>query len=557
MAALVCDLCGGKLVMGAGGIATCDSCGMEHSAGRMKEKIQEVKGIVQVDSAHLSDNFLRMAQNAYASNNKAEAESYCNKIIETEPTNQQAWLLKGKAAGWQSSLSNIRFSEAINCFANAIEYTQEDEKEAVINECKQEVKELAEALLRLRGERFAKWPDEEEQIGFINDLTTVLKATLQFFETVGFLIDKDELMAPLAAVINDSVVDAWCNVVRPTFANDHDGHPDDYELRKLVQRAGYCTDLLEQAISLCDSDEAGDIQRYKNLIAIHEYLIDAQSYSYETVSVGNSWVDGRTLYENQYVKSKTLDDEAKRKRRHLISIYKEKIKYRKREGFWRNYLNEYKFLVEELEKGKTERDKLKKAQTGHTKIERLNKHISEIESIIKKDRELDSKLAQSEKNAIENSKTFWEKLSSDDGGYDAYLDQNPILKRVPELTKMRNELLKKKQAINGRRAYIEPWKLIVLMFGLVVGIAALIVGYRLEADFCVLMGWLALIFMGCLGYGEVKSFLEDKASLSNEKEQYAKEVREYNTTIEKMLAVPKYEGSVDRDQEVRIPEKIV
>ena len=41
MAALVCDLCGGKLMMGAGGIATCDSCGMEHSADRMKEKVRE------------------------------------------------------------------------------------------------------------------------------------------------------------------------------------------------------------------------------------------------------------------------------------------------------------------------------------------------------------------------------------------------------------------------------------------------------------------------------------------------------------------------------------
>lgn len=31
MAALVCDLCGGKLVMASGGIATCDSCGMDHT----------------------------------------------------------------------------------------------------------------------------------------------------------------------------------------------------------------------------------------------------------------------------------------------------------------------------------------------------------------------------------------------------------------------------------------------------------------------------------------------------------------------------------------------
>ena len=42
MAALVCDICGGKLVMGSGGIAVCDSCGMEHSPDRMKEKVQEI-----------------------------------------------------------------------------------------------------------------------------------------------------------------------------------------------------------------------------------------------------------------------------------------------------------------------------------------------------------------------------------------------------------------------------------------------------------------------------------------------------------------------------------
>lgn len=43
MAALVCDLCGGKLVMGAGGIAVCDSCGMEYSTERMREKVQMLK----------------------------------------------------------------------------------------------------------------------------------------------------------------------------------------------------------------------------------------------------------------------------------------------------------------------------------------------------------------------------------------------------------------------------------------------------------------------------------------------------------------------------------
>ena len=98
MAALVCDLCGGKLVMGAGGIATCDSCGMEHGPDRMKEKIQEIKGVVSVDNTHMVANYLEMANNAYNADNNSEAESYCNKIIEIDPTTATAWMHKGKAA---------------------------------------------------------------------------------------------------------------------------------------------------------------------------------------------------------------------------------------------------------------------------------------------------------------------------------------------------------------------------------------------------------------------------------------------------------------------------
>lgn len=73
MAALICDICGGKLVMGSGGIAVCDSCGMEHSPDRMKEKIQEVKGVVRVDNTHMVDNWMKMGTSAAQAGNNKEA----------------------------------------------------------------------------------------------------------------------------------------------------------------------------------------------------------------------------------------------------------------------------------------------------------------------------------------------------------------------------------------------------------------------------------------------------------------------------------------------------
>lgn len=457
MAALVCDLCGGKLVMGAGGIATCDSCGMEHSPERMKEKVQEVKGVVQVDSSHLVENYMRMAQNAYDSGNKAEAENYCNKILETVPNHQQAWLLKGRAAGWQSTLGNIRFSEAINCFANAVANTEETEKASVINECKQEVSELAEALIRIRGERFAKWPDEEEKNGFIGDLTVILQAILQFFKAVGTLINKDELMAPLATIINNSVIDAWNNVVRPTFENDHDGYPDDYELKKLIDRAGHCTDLLEQAVNLVETDDEEDIKRYENLIAIHEYLINANSYSYETVKIGNSNWDGRPLYDNQYVKSKSLNDEAKRQRRQLIAKYQNKInsiksaaaakvaaeKARNKKEFWDKYSEERTIINDAIARLKQERARLSSANTGFNQIKLIDTTLQKLTEILNKDRNSGQLLSAQERSTISELATLWGKLKNMEAD-DAYFDKNPLLK---EEATIRNKLKEDKESL--------------------------------------------------------------------------------------------------------------
>lgn len=49
MAALQCDICGGRLIGKPGGILECDSCGMEYSTEWAKAKIQEIKGTVKVE----------------------------------------------------------------------------------------------------------------------------------------------------------------------------------------------------------------------------------------------------------------------------------------------------------------------------------------------------------------------------------------------------------------------------------------------------------------------------------------------------------------------------
>lgn len=130
MAALVCDICGGKLVMGAGGIAVCDSCGMEYSPNRMKEKIQEVKGTVRVDNSHMIDNWMKMGNAAAQAGNNKEAYDYFIKVIEIDPENWRAIYEKGKAGAWQSTLGNLRTAEIYQGITMAMEIISQSDMDA-------------------------------------------------------------------------------------------------------------------------------------------------------------------------------------------------------------------------------------------------------------------------------------------------------------------------------------------------------------------------------------------------------------------------------------------
>lgn len=121
MAALVCDICGGKLAIGTGGIAVCDSCGMEHTNERIQEKVQEIKGVVQLDNSNMIDNWMKIGNAAVASGNNKEAYEYFTKILEADPENWRAIYEKGKAGAWQSTLGKLRISEIYQGVVSALE----------------------------------------------------------------------------------------------------------------------------------------------------------------------------------------------------------------------------------------------------------------------------------------------------------------------------------------------------------------------------------------------------------------------------------------------------
>lgn len=162
---MVCDICGGKLVMRTGGIAFCDSCGMEYSLEAMREKIQVIQGVVQIDNSNMVASWMNMANSAAEAGNHKEAYEYYTKVLEVEPLNWRAIFGKGKAGAWQSTLANSRTAELYQAVKKAIALI--DEADMPLEEIIQAKNEFAmsifyvnNAFLECKLESFGKRKDK-------------------------------------------------------------------------------------------------------------------------------------------------------------------------------------------------------------------------------------------------------------------------------------------------------------------------------------------------------------------------------------------------------------
>lgn len=73
-------------------------------------------------------NLMELAKAAAEANNYQEAYAYYTKVLEYFPKNSEAWLGKGEAAGWASTVAEIKTKEMISAFENAINCATEEDK---------------------------------------------------------------------------------------------------------------------------------------------------------------------------------------------------------------------------------------------------------------------------------------------------------------------------------------------------------------------------------------------------------------------------------------------
>lgn len=158
-----------------------------------------------VETNQMIQNFFILAQTAYDSQNYMDAESYANRIIEIEPTNCDAWLMKGNCAGWQTFTPNFRMVESINCWNTCIINSSAEDKEDYLFTVRTNCIEVAIAYVMRNITEFKKNPSEEslatikEAVDFIEPIMRKANETFG----VDIVVYEDKLSSNISALVTD------------------------------------------------------------------------------------------------------------------------------------------------------------------------------------------------------------------------------------------------------------------------------------------------------------------------------------------------------------------
>lgn len=280
MKQLTCEMCGSTDLVKQNGVFVCQVCGTKYSIEEAKKMMVEetvIATTVKIDDSSKIENYYTMAENAYEASNHKEAESYCNKIIEIDANNYRAWLLKGRAAGWQSTLTNIRIEESVNCFNKAINSAPKDMLEKVKKIASDEIANLSLSLITLCCNNYSK-------NGSI-DNANVIKKNVQAVKLYGLLFLKKcgvkaiDLNTTIALKISQAVVTAYKNDIEKDYWGST-GHPSKIAWDRYQEQCWSAIGLIDLAIGLSDNDNIKDKTRYENKIFILKKLESSGSYKY-------------------------------------------------------------------------------------------------------------------------------------------------------------------------------------------------------------------------------------------------------------------------------------
>ena len=346
MKALVCELCGGNDFVKQDGLFACQHCGTKYTTEEARKLMSDEVVTVKVDNTSSINNNLEIARNACKTSNYKEAESYANKILEMEPNCAEAWEIKGVAAGWQSTLGNVRFGESIECWSKAIQLCTNDEKEMMKERVGDEMSTMVRSLISMRADLFGKSPTEnnyDELVGCKAFFDAIISFTIKIGAEI---IDQDSIFEYAAICMKKAAEEG--RITANNFFGPEYSDKNRYAYKTWLEWMHYCISVLESAAILAKKEET--VRSIFNLAT--DFQTEVKNSKCYKMEVGPTGV--------YYVTDLSLDASATQRRKDRIAEYNvltdkyiEEIKkhneekYRKRVAdYWNLHANEKEILVD-------------------------------------------------------------------------------------------------------------------------------------------------------------------------------------------------------------------
>lgn len=359
MKRLTCEMCGSTDLLKNDGVFVCQSCGTKYSVEEAKKMMVEgtvqVEGVVKVDNKDKIENYLKLAESAYESGNLKEAEDYTNRIIEIDTKHASAWLIKGKAVGWQSSTSNVRFSESIECWSNALKNASEDKYDKMKKEVEKETLMLAKALINIRADNFRSNPSNENCNELCN-FKSIFNPFILLITKANLVVSINDLLEYIAGALNGAACDGFKE------ANEYYGDTTDemnkYKYTNWINYADNCITILKNAVSATQNEKTLDTI-YSNLEYIQREIIDSKSYKFVATGYGSYYdVDTCLTDEAKSIRRKEIVSYPAEKAKRLDEI--KKCRKKEREEYFEKHPEEKEKLNNEIADAKEANKKLLK-----------------------------------------------------------------------------------------------------------------------------------------------------------------------------------------------------
>ncbi len=198
---LVCDICGGKLVMQSGGVAKCDSCGMEYTKERIQEKVQEIKGTVKIEGPVETvkgdaekERLIKTAQECFRKGAVDEAYKMFRKISTDYPNEWRAWMGIIYSESMYLTDDVIR-NNFIHTNQSPENFLKDEYKKAVLFAPEDEhvkINKYRDELVKELHRRISEIQTRDNIIDTINNFKKEITAKKSHIEQVGEIIQNTE-----------------------------------------------------------------------------------------------------------------------------------------------------------------------------------------------------------------------------------------------------------------------------------------------------------------------------------------------------------------------------